>query len=161
MILLLSLSLSTLAFADEKKKIDYSKLSVEDVNLASQQLQDNRIDLLKETPLNGPRTLREEVDFFGEFLKRMLKTANTVIVFDKLDKAYVGLEFNFLEKDKWDIVWGFYPDEEKITGFYFGVERKEVPLISSLGEVFKRLDVAGLYCPDKKIKVAISYEWRN
>jgi len=151
-----------LVCAEKLTKEDIKSMPRVELELKRSEIHENRIAIMRNTKLDGPRILAEEIDFFGGFLDRMLKTANAIAVFDRLDKAYLGLEFAFLQRDKWDIIWGFLPENEQdpiIT--YGGIEIKEIPLIGSLGEIFKRLDLALVYCSDGRVKVAASYQWRD
>jgi len=144
--------------ADEVKA-----LSETEIQLKMEELHENRIVLMKNSRLDGPRALLQEVDFFGELMDRMMKTANAVVTFEKVDKAYVGLEFSFYESlsGKWDLIWGFVPDEGRRYMGYGGVEFKDVPLIGQLSELFERLDVAILYCSDSRVRLGLSYTWRS
>ena len=150
-------------WADQLAADEVKALSEEEIQLKMKELHEDRIVLMKNSRLDGPRILLEEVDFLGELLDRMLKTANVIVALEKADKGYVGLEFSFYESPskKWDIIWGFVPDDGRQFMSYGGVEFKNVPLVGQLSEVFERLDVAILYCSDSKARLGLSYRWRS
>ena len=128
----------------------------DELTIKQKQLQEQRLELLRESPVNGPRTLAEEIDFWSEFLSRMAKTANAIVVMDNFRTGKLGLELSFYEGEKFDIIFGFIPDD----GVFYGVESKDLPLTGNLPEIFKRLSAA-IVVHERKVKIGLSYEWRS
>jgi len=163
LILMLFATCCTVGWAEKLAAQDVKSMTEEEVQEKMDELHEGRITLMQNSRLNGPRILVEEVDFLGEFLNRMLKTANVIVALEGPNKGYVGLEFAFYEsKDgKWDVIWGFVPDDGRQFMSYVGAEFKNVPLVGQMSKVFERLDVAFLYCSDGRARLGLSYRWRD
>ena len=153
------LGFSGMALADGVSTSETEAIPRAELSIARAEIHESRIALLENSPIDGPRTLAEEFDFFGTFLGLMLETASPIVVFDTLESAYAGVSFDFYQDPDniWSLIVGFVPDGEGVLYGYVGAELKEVPLVGQLGSIFDKLSLLVTYGLDNKIRIGASY----
>jgi len=139
-------------FAEKKKKPE--------INLeARKQTVETRIEQIRYGSINGVTFLGEEIDFWSEFLKRLIKTGNLIGV-SRNGRMLGGFEVSFYEGSSIDGICGVIPEEDKTTTWFWGAEYKGFPLLGDFTDIFKRFD-PGVIIENGKLRFTLSFEFRE
>jgi len=123
--------------------------------------------LAKEIRLEGIRTgnitavdfLRDEIDFWGEFGKRLVECGNAIGVQYPKNRMLLGYDVSLHETDSLKVIAGIIPVENENADLFFGLQYKGFPLLGDLSRMFKVLD-PGFVVVDGKLRFCLSFEWR-
>lgn len=119
-----------------------------------------RLVYVREEPVNVPRYVEAQVDFWAEVVARLLKTGKPNVVFNKTEAF--GFEVTVVEGvlwDKIDVVTGFTMKNEERGKFLVGVELNMGEGASGIWKIFQRFRPA-VYLAEGDICWGFSYEFR-
>jgi len=139
----LVLGFSSLAFAEEK--LEFKELGLTSV---------------RAEPVDVPRYMEAQVDFWAEVLARLLKTGKPNVVFNKAEAF--GFEVTVVEGALWekiDVVAGFTMKNEERGKFLVGVELNIGEGTTGIWEIFQRFRPA-VYLAEGDICWGFTYEFR-
>jgi len=119
-----------------------------------------RLVYVREEPVNVPRYVEAQVDFWSEVVARLLKTGKPFVAFNEAEAF--GFEVTVVEGilwDKIDVVTGFTMKNEERGKFLVGVELKMGEGAGGIWEIFQRFRPA-VYLAEGDICWGFSYEFR-
>lgn len=145
--------------AEEEAKVPETGLKylpeTTDLNILST----NMATAIRINPISLPAYVGTQVDFWGEVLKRFLKTAKPMVLFK--DKTSLGLEITIYEQPSFCVTWGkVYQIEGGEIGdqpSFIAIEAKDFPLLSDLSTIFKRIRPQIAYV-DNRFWFGLAYE---
>jgi len=147
---LLILSLSGVCLGEEEKY---------NLQLRQEAMQ-TRLEQIRLSPrVDTPRFLAEEVDFWTEFVKRVLKTG-TLVGIQKQERMIAGFEVSFWESKNLEAICGVVPMTDESAKFFWGIELTGVPVVSDFARIFKRFD-PGIVFYDGKARFSVSFVWQE
>jgi len=150
LVLIMVLAFAGLCFAEEEKY---------NLQLRQEAVQ-TRLEQIRLSPrVDAPRFLGEELDFWSEFVKRVLKTG-TLVAIQKQERFIAGFEVSFWESKNLEAICGVVPMTDESAKFFWGVELTGLPVISDFARTFKRFD-PGIVFYDGKARFSVSFVWQE
>jgi len=145
-------SIAGFALADEDKKLNITNEMVKGAT-------EVRLEAIRSGHIGTAQFLSDEIDFWGEFIKRLLKTG-TLIGIQKGNKMLGGFEVSFWETENVEAIFGVIPTTGQSSKFFWGLELKGIPLASDFAKIFKRFD-PGIVFLDGKTYFSVSFVWQE
>ena len=149
------LSLGGFALADKDK---YKKLDITDEMVKG--ATEVRLEAIRSGHIGTAQFLADEIDFWGEFTKRLIKTGNLIGIQESKDKMVAGFEVTLAEFNSIYIVGGIIPRDNNQSAWFAGVQFRGFPLASGLSQIFSRFD-PGVVLYNGEVKFAVSFCWRE
>ena len=147
------LSIAGFAFADEDKKLNITNEMIKGAT-------EVRLEAIRSGHIGTAQFLSDEIDFWGEFTKRLIKTGNLIGIQESKDKMVAGFEVTLAEFNSIYIVGGIVPEDNTSSHWFIGLQYKGLPLFGDLSEIFSRFD-PGIVFKEGQIRFAVSFCWKE
>ena len=121
---------------------------------------EERLKAIRNGDITAVEFLRDEIDFWGEFSRRLIETGNLVAVQYSKDKMLGGFEFSLYDTDSLNVIAGIIPIENDNAKWFIGVQYKGFPLLGDLHNIFERFD-PGFVLVNGNVRFCISFVWRQ
>jgi len=123
--------------------------------------QDMRL-AMREAPCNVPKMLETPIDWFAEFLSKLLESGNAFITFWEIDEAYPGVEATFWESpdSHVQVAIGYILEKEQMI---YQIKTDRIPLLAEWSEIFERFEPGiGLVGGEQaRFLLTLRYDWKN
>ena len=117
---------------------------------------------MRQAPMNAPKLLETPIDWFTEFLNKLMQSGNAFIVFEKIDEAYPGVEATFWESDTShvQVTVGYIFDRNCMI---YQVKTDRLPLIGEWSEIFQKFEpgIGLIGGEEARFLLTLRYDWKN